>query len=107
MDMTNQTQEAPAFPELEQFSAQLGSVFDIRYPEDHFPLRLREVKPLRKYSNDPAARDPFSLLFICDDSRILAQGTYNMDHAVLGTHAIFIVPVGQRDGGVEYEAVFN
>jgi hypothetical protein len=105
--MTNQSQEAPVLPGLEQFSAQIGSVFDIRFSEDHFPLRLREVIPLRKYSSDPAARDPFSLLFVCDDSRILAQGTYTMNNDGLGAHAIFIVPIGERDGGVEYEAVFN
>ena len=52
-------------------------------------------------------RHPFALLFVCQDERVLEQGTYAIDHERLGRLEIFVVPVAANESGVHYEAVFN
>lgn len=49
----------------------------------------------------------FRLLFAASAETSLPQGTYNFDHAALGTFALFIVPGNPLNGKVHYEAVFN
>lgn len=49
----------------------------------------------------------FRLLFAAPAETSLQQGTYDFDHAALGTFALFIVPGNPADGKRHYEAVFN
>ena len=37
----------------------------------------------------------------------LGQGTYDLDHATLGSLALFVVPIEPDTDGARYEAVFN
>ena len=48
----------------------------------------------------------FSLLF-SGPAPAARQGTYTVDHAALGRFSLFVVPVGRRTGGQDYQAVFN
>lgn len=37
----------------------------------------------------------------------LRQQTYELTHDHMGTHFVFLVPVGQTESGYEYEAIFS
>jgi len=47
------------------------------------------------------------LLFKGPRTVVLPQQTYQMEHPVLGTLALFLVPVRQDDNATYYESVFN
>jgi hypothetical protein len=49
----------------------------------------------------------FALLFRGARESALGQGLVELEHAALGTIALFIVPVGAEATGLQYEAVFN
>ncbi len=69
---------------------------------------LIEVRTLAQpYRMAPGRREPFSVLFRCSASQLLSQRIYRLDHKQIGSLEIFLVPVGQRDQNVRYEAVFN
>ena len=69
-------------------------------------IRLKEVLDLPSYSN--RERKPFSLCFQTDQKTYyFLQGIYTLDHPVLGPMDIFLVPLGVRDGGMQYEAIFS
>jgi hypothetical protein len=52
--------------------------------------------------------ESFSLLFRGPFDKILAQGTYRMEHPKMGTFELFLVPVMVAgDRSIHYEAVFN
>jgi len=49
-----------------------------------------------------------SLLFIADpDAPSLSQRLYHLDHAGLGALDLFLVPIGPKNGAMQYEAIFN
>ena len=54
---------------------------------------------------ETASQDGFTLTFRGQRARPLAQETYTVKHAVLGTFPLLLVPVGRAR--VHYEAVFN
>lgn len=91
---------------VDMFSDKLGD--DFRIEESGMPaiaLNLTEISPIRNYAN--AAREPFSLLFTTQDVGVLPQRTYALRHAALGLQLFFLVPIGEKDGVVTYQAIFN
>ena len=62
-----------------------------------------EVKP--RYEG--AKQTPFVLTFHGPADVVLEQSIYTLEHERLGNLEIFLVPVGQTEGEVVYEAVFN
>lgn len=54
-------------------------------------------------------RAPFALVFTAaHDDGYLPQGTYQLQHAELGTLELFLVPLGLEPSGLmRYEAVFG
>lgn len=68
-------------------------------------LVLVEDFPTREALTTPD--ECFRLLFSAPAETSLQQGTYDVDHAALGTFALFIVPGNPVDGKRYYEAVFN
>jgi hypothetical protein len=52
------------------------------------------------------SRQPFSIVFRGPSQPVLAQMTYRIEHAVLGSFDLFIVPIGPDEAGMRYEAVF-
>ena len=50
---------------------------------------------------------PFAVLFAGPASPVLAQRTFDVVHADLGTFPLFLGPVARTDEAVIYEAVFN
>jgi hypothetical protein len=68
-------------------------------------LVLVEDFPTREALTTPD--ECFRLLFSAPAETSLQQGTYDVDHAALGTFALFIVPGKPDNGKRHYEAVFN
>jgi hypothetical protein len=55
-----------------------------------------------------AGQECFSLLFQSRGSSALRQGTYGIEHAALGSFALFLVPGGpEANGGQSYVAIVN
>lgn len=86
----------------------VGSTFRINFPEGTVELKLTRVDHLReKHTSKRLFRDSFALQFLGPAGAFLPQGTYAMQHESLGELPIFIVPVGQEEEGVQYEAIFT
>ncbi len=51
-------------------------------------------------------RAPYSIVFRGPSQPVLAQRIYRIEHAVLGSFELFIVPIGPDQSGMRYEAVF-
>ncbi len=86
----------------DDFSARLEDKFALSLPGA--ALRLAEVEKLGGAS---IGRQPFSLRFIGPAKPILPQAIYRLENPTLGALEIFLVPLGPRDGGMRYEAVFT
>lgn len=56
---------------------------------------------------DGAPKLPFSVLLAASFDTPLQQGIYPMVLGEAGTHALFLVPVGPKDGQLTYEMIFN
>jgi hypothetical protein len=53
-------------------------------------------------------QDPFALTFVGAAGDHLPQATYGLEHPVVGSVGIFLVPLGPAaDGQHRYQAVFN
>jgi hypothetical protein len=86
------------------FEPQLESSFHIPLPTGELELRLVGVRRLGKALREGGA---FSLTFISPPGPFLAQAIYPLTHPSLGTFGLFLVPLGPKDGGNIYEAVFT
>src|ERR1700728_460627 len=64
-----------------------------------------ELAEVRDFSN--SALEQFSLIFTGSASPWLPQGTYVLVHAQREEIALFLVPLGPRDGRMVYEAVLT
>ncbi len=53
------------------------------------------------------AEGRFALLFRGPRAEAFGQDTYHVEHARLGTIALFLVPIGESAGVRHYEAIFN
>ncbi|MEM8696428.1 MAG: hypothetical protein AAGE05_10445 [Pseudomonadota bacterium] len=89
---------ADRFEELE------SEIFTVTSIEPSQSLRLIEI--VRKGQGERMGGS-FSLLWQSDTDMILPQGSYVLEHGDLGQLELFIVPVGEMDGGVHYEAIFT
>ena len=52
-------------------------------------------------------QESFSLLFLGPLTTFVPQGIRRLRHSSLGDLDIFLVPVGEKKDGFQYEAVFN
>jgi hypothetical protein len=55
----------------------------------------------------PRKRIPFSLLFRVPAPDRFEQKTYKMEHPVIGTFDLFLVPIGRDPEGFRCEAIFT
>ena len=88
------------------FGAHLGTTFRIQTAGAPFQMALSEIK---LHEPHPGPRgQPFSVYFRGPAQPVLPQAIYPLEHEVMGTLEIFIVPIGpDKDGAMRYEAVFN
>jgi hypothetical protein len=53
------------------------------------------------------ASEGFSIVFKGPGEFVLRQDMYRLEHDVLGSFPLLLVPIGKNEQGVDYEAVFN
>lgn len=88
----------------ENFAAQLNTTFHV-VPQSGPTVSLKLVEVSEK--KVAQIQERFSLLFQGPVQPMLPQQTYTFRHGVMGEFVMFIVPVGQNEQGVKYEAIFN
>ena len=94
----------PALLNHATFAPQLNSVFTLlRQNTERVELRLVEVSELKRSRR----QERFSIVFRGPAGNSVPQGLYEFKHETIGSFALFIVPVGQDDQHVLYEAIFN
>jgi len=95
---------------LQSFEALVGTRFECRRPDDDTPIEceLREAVAVGSEPPPEARRQPFSLLFFALVEEILPQQIYSLTHPEFPEPlSLFLVPVGQADGGLLLESIFN
>ena len=93
-------------PTMEAFSQLLDEEFGVYLGDRVLPATLLEVAPLTG-SSSSRERQAWSMVFQFPPGHLYDQGTYEFEHASTGRLAIFIVPIGQDEKGVRYQAIFN
>ena len=93
---------------VESFERYVGSSFWADFPNGS-RVELRLVRAAKVMESEAARlkRHPFSLYFIGPKSFRLKQHIYRITHETAEAMEIFLVPVGEDEGGVLYEAVFT
>jgi hypothetical protein len=97
---------------LETFSPHVGETFRIPLQGDQaVELELVDARTLvDSYAGRPAprpARAPFALMLKGPLTPILPQQIYPLEHATIGRHELFIVPIGPDQGRMRYEVIFT
>lgn len=96
---------------ISDFKPLVGAAFTIRFPDGTLELTLGAVEPHGTRAPRPDVpglrTEPFSLVFLGPLAPVLPQRTWALEHPVLGTHEVFLVPLGPQEGRMRYEAVFN
>jgi len=93
-----------------QFAELIGSDFKVQCDgEASVILKLKSVAPPRPEGDGVAESryENFSLLFDGPVETPLAQRIHTFEHDRLGRFALFIVPVGNEGGHLQYQVVFN
>lgn len=74
---------------------------------ERYIITLQHIEQLRK-QNELPNRSPFSLLFTNPEIKFfLPQGTYQINHSMMGGLEIFLVPIGPDSANMRYEAIFS
>jgi Domain of unknown function (DUF6916) len=90
------------------FEPRRGETFRMRTTGGTEDLVLLEVARLAPATEAPGGRrGAFSLVFRSPLASHVPQAMYTLEHASLGALELFLVPIGPRDGGMCYEAIFN
>ena len=95
---------------LETFTPRIGDSFRLSAAEGQsLALTLLEATALG--GGAPRAttttRTPFSLIFLGPPQPVWMQRIYRIEHGAMGSFDLFLVPIGLRDGGMQYEAIFT
>jgi hypothetical protein len=85
------------------FEARRDEEFLLQGPSGPLPLKLHTVQRLGPTQREGGA---FSLQFLAPAGPFLPQAMYPLLHPGIGTIEIFLVPLGPREGGNCYEAIF-
>jgi len=86
------------------FAASVNSTFQVRHEAGE--LVALELVEYREGVSQPGY-EHFSLLFKGPRTVVLPQQTYQVEHPVLGTFALFLVPVREDENATYYESLFN
>lgn len=90
----------------DQFEAHRGTTFVMRVGvEETVTVELVSTESLPTPKD--AKRGSFLVRFRAAEKRVLPQQIYALEHPVLGTMEIFLVPAGPDAVGMRYDAVFS
>src|SRR5262245_8377116 len=87
----------------DDFEAHQNAEFKVGVADQEIGLRLAKVSRLGAARREGGA---FSLVFLTEPGPFLPQSMYPVTHPALGTHNLFLVPIGPQQGKNAYEAVF-
>ena len=86
------------------FADNVNTRFKLIYaPDQTLDVKLIEFQEGR----GSPRQEVFSITFLGPGDVMLPQATYPFEHEALGQFDLFIVPIGQDEQGIYYEAVFN
>jgi hypothetical protein len=86
----------------------VGERFLLRSGQQEVAVTLSEATSLGfNRAPENGGRESFSLLFHAPTGTRAAQGTYEISHPLLGTHSLFVVPLGPDATGLRLQLVFN
>lgn len=102
MELAMPTSDASPTPA--DFEPHQGETFALQAAGNELTMRLIEVQRLGTAVREGGA---FSLLFTAPPGPFLPQAIYPVAHPALGTLELFVVPLGPKDGGNQYEVVFT
>jgi hypothetical protein len=91
---------------LEMFAPHVGSTFTLQDVDAGLPLELVEAVALAVHTAG-RGRPPFSLEFAGPVDPLHDQATVELKHDVIGSLAIFIVPIGRDATSTRYQAIFT
>jgi hypothetical protein len=98
---------------VDDFTGYRNAMFRIHLDSrETLDLELIEAKPVgapQEVERPGLRRQPFSLVFRGPNNPLLSQQIYPVEHPVLGTLGIFLVPLGPEGDpkGLHYQAIFN
>ena len=94
---------------LEHFAPLVGQTLQV-VTEGYlpYPITLISAEPLgRRATAIPMTRPPFDLQCSGPGPGYLPQDLWAVEHPELGLIPLFLVPIGTKDGGFLYQALFN
>jgi hypothetical protein len=86
------------------FAPRKGEAFTLSGPAGAMEITLTNVHELGASLRE---RKAFSVHFLGPAQPIMPQSIYRLENPAMGPLDIFLVPLGPRDGGMRYEAVFT
>lgn len=90
---------------FEQFQRFENDTVELRVNGLTLSATIVEVTAMPKHGD--AQRTPFSIILVSDDNENHGQQMYTMVHSTIGDVELFLVPLGPKDSGMSYEAVFT
>jgi len=87
----------------EDLSAQVNTKFLLTETTDPIELELVEATEPKITPR----QEVFSLIFLGPKDLLLPQRMYQLAHDRLSSGTLFLVPMGQSEEGIRYEAAFN
>jgi hypothetical protein len=87
----------------EDFAAALNTEFVVRLDDRQVAIELVELTE-RKTA---PGQEYFSVVFRGPVDQFLPQMTYDVTHEKYEPSQLFLVPIGQKEDGFLYQAVFN
>ena len=92
----------------ETFENLKNKTFNINFGDNHMvQSELIEINVNNNIPVQEGQKTPFSLVFESESKNIYDQNTYMIKNDELQETAIFLVPIGEGNKGVRYEAVFS
>ncbi len=84
-----------------------GTVFRIANGDEAIEAMLIEVVARKGDTVKDAQRSPFAILFRVINGPEFEQQMVHMEHDVMGSLDLFLVPIGPDEEGMRYEATFS
>lgn len=95
------------FGSYENFARHLNETFRVGVGMSAVEMTLVQATKGKPRDWEGIRKEPFSLLFKCDNPVIFPQRVYPFQNPSFGRMDIFIVPVGRERDGIVYQAIFN
>ena len=89
---------------IQDFEKLVDTAFEVRSTVELLQLSLVEVKAMGSGEREGGA---FSLLWQGPTKPVLEQSIYTLFQPELGEQDVFLVPVAEKEAGIQYEAIFT